>query len=895
MNRPLASTYSNKFIVCFYAEPDFLSLNILENLLSKNCLVNIITNDMLGWENVTRHLSKSLFGITAVGKNFIRQKYSYAIFSGGFFNNKNLFNSLNSFLDDSSIAGLKSLILFPVELYTSIKKREIKISENTAVVYVGDVLGPRINLDSQRLLTRHLVNILFKREMSIVEEENFYPMFVSDAAKLISKWLFSFGPYGREMLMVGRQVSAKSFWRENKYLIPELNANYKTSGDIRDLPSGVEKTVVESNLRFSLIETYKWITRLWESEKDTALRAGKTKRYVSTLKLKTPKLPRFSGIVVNPSKLRLAKILSFIIIVFLSLPILALFLATGLSYFSYNQFLTKGLSKVEAPLVASNTLFKAAYYPSKAVSYVPVIGRLYKEAVFVSETGEMFTEMALYSIPLGSDLTLVLDKILGNEIYDINDITFKLKDALSLYYQKAGELQSRVNEASTNDIKSAKFLARKIDFERLRILFLTGEVLVNNLPEILGESKRMSYLVLFQNNMELRPTGGFIGSYGIMNFDSGRLSELSVNDVYSADGQLKGHVEPPAPIKDYLGEANWWLRDSNWDPDFITSALRAEWFLDKAVDQKVDGVLSLDLEFVRGILRSTGGIFLPDFNLTIDENNLYERTQDEVENNFFPGSRKKASFLTALSRKLLSEISSLDSGQKMRVLQTLLKGLEERSVQVYLHDSDSQTAINQIGWSGQVAIPDCGKGCVADLLGFAEANVGVNKSNFFIERESVLTINSSPNVISRRLAIEYKNNANPALGLSGKYKNYIRILIPHDSEVLSVASVVGENVEEIVPDVSVVKGRKEVGVLTEVLGGQRKTLVFTWKTDTKENQFNKYGIYIRKQAGVPVSPLRVEIISPYKLSTKPEFGLTRDGVYTYNTDLRRDFVSLFAW
>jgi hypothetical protein len=89
---------------------------------------------------------------------------------------------------------------------------------------------------------------------------------------------------------------------------------------------------------------------------------------------------------------------------------------------------------------------------------------------------------------------------------------------------------------------------------------LEGRVLAGNLPSILGKDGIKTYLILFQNNMELRPTGGFIGSYGLATFDSGRLTDLTINDVYSADGQLNGHVEPPAPIKDYLGEANWWLQ-----------------------------------------------------------------------------------------------------------------------------------------------------------------------------------------------------------------------------------------------------------------------------------------------------------------------------------------------
>ena len=157
--------------------------------------------------------------------------------------------------------------------------------------------------------------------------------------------------------------------------------------------------------------------------------------------------------------------------------------------------------------------------------------------------------------------------------------------------------------------------------------------------------------------MELRPTGGFIGSFGLITFDGGRLSDLTVNDVYTADGQLNGHVEPPLPIKNYLGEASWWLRDSNWDPDFPTSAKRAEWFLDKELGKKVDGVIATDLYPIKEILKVTGSVFLSDYNSTITSENLYETTQNEVQNNFFPGTHKKASFLTALSRSLLGELT----------------------------------------------------------------------------------------------------------------------------------------------------------------------------------------------------------------------------------------------
>ncbi|MCD6225716.1 DUF4012 domain-containing protein, partial [bacterium] len=101
-----------------------------------------------------------------------------------------------------------------------------------------------------------------------------------------------------------------------------------------------------------------------------------------------------------------------------------------------------------------------------------------------------------------------------------------------------------------------------------------------------GREQPRRFLVLLQNNMELRPTGGFIGSLAVLQFTDGQLIDFKVNDVYQADGQLKGHVEPPAPIKNILGEGGWYLRDSNWSPDFPVSAQRAAWFYRKETGQE---------------------------------------------------------------------------------------------------------------------------------------------------------------------------------------------------------------------------------------------------------------------------------------------------------------------
>ena len=347
------------------------------------------------------------------------------------------------------------------------------------------------------------------------------------------------------------------------------------------------------------------------------------------------------------------------------------------------------------------------------------------------------------------------------------------------------------------------------------------------------------------------------------------MSDFTLSDVYSADGQLKGHIEPPAPIKDHLGEANWFLRDSNWDPDFPTSASRAEWFLDKEIDKQVDGVIVLDLEPVKSMLMHTGPIYLADYDLDITKDNLYEKTQDEVHEDLFPGTHKKASFLTALSRNLVTEVSNLPSEKKALILKEFYKDLEERHIQISLHNTQVQDSVAALGWNGEVATPTCGSGCYADFVGVVEANVGVNKANYFIQRRHDLKIEILPKKIRRELTIELKNNANPSLGLLGKYKAYVRVLVPVNAEAHGNY------------DITTSGQRKELGFLAEVLGGEAQKLVISWSTPRVGNM--SYGIYFRKQAGTGEDdPLNVSILAPTKS-------------YSYNTNLSRDFLTKVTW
>jgi hypothetical protein len=856
---------TSRILVCLNSDANFLALNILEYLLSKNSQVVVVTSDLKKWLQITKHLEiGKRFSI--VNESDLESSYSfnYSIFCGGFISKKDSYKSLKIFLNNKNLVASKCLAVLPFEVFLPKEDDSIKRTDSLGIIYVGDLLGPRIDLESDLLINQSINEILTKREISLAVGEVLYPVFISDIARVVAKWLFSFGPYGKEVFLLGPQVSGTEFWQSNQRIIRtsaqgNIKLNYNNEAEPRYVPKNFDIETLNTNLNFSLLATYKWLS----NSRPIKVPQQKIKRQI--------KYPKHFKLVL------------FLLLTVLLFPLFLILASLGMGYFSYKDFISGKSDQAINKVLISKTLFVIGREQSKFFGYVPIVGRVYKETEYISDVGQELSAAAVLAAPLIKEVNMTFNSVLGDRVYDPNPPFQQISAGLDALSQNAAVVADKTQKANKSGILLAGFVQSKVNFDKVLTFFNQGKIFTSNLPDLLGKNQRKAYLILFQNNMELRPTGGFIGSFGLLTFDGGRMTDLTVNDVYSADGQLRGHVEPPTPIKKHLNEANWWLRDSNWDPDFPTSAKRAEWFLDKEIGVQVDGVFGIDLKTVSEILKVTGPVFLADYNLDITSANLYEKTQSEAQDESFPGSHQKASFLTGLSRNLISEVEKLGEKQKLLVLATFLKDFEERHIQAFLHDDTSQRAISLLGWSGEVLEPSCGPNCYADLIGLTEANFGVNKANYFITRDVDLVVNLDQAAITRRLTLNLKNSANPALGPSGTYGVYIRAFIPKDSIPLGIKVFTGETEQGLPTDVVEVHGRQEMGSFVQVYGGQSKKIEFSWTTNIEsDNNMSSYGLYIRKQAGVTDDSWRVTIGSENP-------ALTKQGLYTYNTVLAKDY------
>ena len=188
--------------------------------------------------------------------------------------------------------------------------------------------------------------------------------------------------------------------------------------------------------------------------------------------------------------------------------------------------------------------------------------------------------------------------------------------------------QKNIDKIAIDDLpldKQAKFLLLKQQLPDIRSAL---DLFLNNshiLVELLGGNGPRKYLFLFQNNSEMRATGGFIGSYGLLDIANGRIKKFFIDGIFNPDGQLKDKIVPPLPIQKI--SANWSMHDSNWFPDFPVSARKAISFYEKTGGPTADGVITLTPVVMQRLLEITGPIEMPEYEITLDSNNFLELTQ----------------------------------------------------------------------------------------------------------------------------------------------------------------------------------------------------------------------------------------------------------------------------
>lgn len=316
------------------------------------------------------------------------------------------------------------------------------------------------------------------------------------------------------------------------------------------------------------------------------------------------------------------------------------------------------------------------------------------------------------------------------------------------------------------------------------------------LPDLLGFGKEKKYLVLFQNNNELRPGGGFIGSFAVITVKDGKFGELNIRDVYDVDGRLKGHVEPPPALKKYLGVAHWYLRDSNFSPDFTENGANAAFFLNLETGEKTDGVIAIDTSVLEGILRVFGPIHLQNLQKEVTAENVVELTQEGSEKDFFPGSTQKKDFLNELYQEIRRKVGQKGRSGGISFLRVINAGLVQKHILIAFADPKLSLPFLLQGASSSLKTQAKNSDWTQGFFGVNEANVGANKVNKYIERKFLYDITlDQAGEVKTQVTEVLENKSGKGSRYGGDYKVYLRLLLPAN---LSPEEITIDGVKQVV-------------------------------------------------------------------------------------------------
>ena len=514
----------------------------------------------------------------------------------------------------------------------------------------------------------------------------------------------------------------------------------------------------------------------------------------------------------------------------------------------------------------------------------------------------------------------------GADASEIEKDLFKSIDSFAhIYRGESRDPKADFNKALTTtknslikleEMKAQKELPASVakKFENANYLLSIFENTIDSYPQILGFDKKRKYLLLFQNNMELRPGGGFIGSYATVGIDKGQIDKLEISDVYDADGKLRTHIEPPFGLKRYGGVTHWFLRDSNFDISTLSNAAASASILKQETGDQVDGVVSIDTNFIKNLLAATGPVNVDDYKEQVSTDNFYVLTQKHAEDNFFPGSTQKKDFLRSLLNSLLIKLSDKRSVSYLQVAKQIEKSIKEKHLLFVFENSSIQKSFSVNNLSG-AALDNRPKGenAINDYFGVIDANIGANKSNYYLTRSiSQEVAIADGGGVSAKATLNYENMSKPGDRFGGEYKNYIRFILPSGANLNSVSSDDRDNgitpaitnptvyldktfvlSKEIEIETSQINGKEVVGFFFSVPSGAHKKVSISYTVpqgiDTS-SPVSSYNLRLFKQPGTDQDPYSFTLSYPAKLtpsSLGKEF-VDLGGKVKYETNLNED-------
>ena len=457
-----------------------------------------------------------------------------------------------------------------------------------------------------------------------------------------------------------------------------------------------------------------------------------------------------------------------------------------------------------------------------------------------------------------------------------------------------------------------------------------GLALVTALPVILGASEEgpKTYLLLAQNEDELRPTGGFITSVGNLVLQNGQVISLGFEQVDDQEDWSKPYPPAPWQLQQYMNSRVLILRDANWYTDFPTAAQMAENLYAYTHSHSVDGVIAFDQRFLVMLLAQIGPLDVEGAPTPITAENViaYMRSAKTLPaGEPVPAGWHRKEFISRIANAILTKLLNGNNHNWLAVGKVLSQALAERHLLLQIDDPVVALLLAKQGWDNSV------RPGVGDYLMVTDTNIGFNKTNAVVDvslsYDVDLTDVSAPKTV---LTVTHTNNANPnvpcvqwntgqfmeetSYPIDRCYWNYLRVYKQEGVELLESSPhavpdewmLLGQGVPARVDELQEeLAGLQGFGTLLVLPGGQSLDTGFRFalppatlsSADDASGRIT-YHLKVQKQPGTLATPFNIKIVLPNGATL---LSVSRDAVslgnhLSINTVLRTDveFDVLFS-
>ncbi|MBI3115458.1 MAG: DUF4012 domain-containing protein [Candidatus Kerfeldbacteria bacterium] len=444
-------------------------------------------------------------------------------------------------------------------------------------------------------------------------------------------------------------------------------------------------------------------------------------------------------------------------------------------------------------------------------------------------------------------------------------------------------------------------------------------VMIPLLEHLFGSDRPRELLFVFENDTELRPGGGFLGSLALVRFDQGGFKILDApgRGPFAVNDYFPKHLVPPQPVSTVA--PIWTLHDANWFAHFPTSAEKVTWFYEQARGFAIDGLVALTPRVVERVLAATGPLPMPAYGVVLTEENFVRTTQDQVELAYDIHTNQPKQFVIDLIPAVLERLGSVEPDDLVAVLSALEESFRTKDLMLWLRDDAQRSSLHTLGWTGALPSDD------GDFLAVVEANLGGGKTSRALERSATLDVKIVDETMENTLQLTIRHAGTPGDRWTGvRYRGYVKIYLPAGSVLLESrgfdrlpstalfpppddaeldADLLQIEKQPVLDELSGTRkteefGRVAFGNWIELQPGEVQTVTFRYRSGARidrQSSGDQYRLTIAKQPGAAPLPFEVQAWSGQDLrfATVPVTSQERVVSFSSVVDSDQRFALLF--